>query len=484
VFQDQKTITTVSDELFEETDVSLHQLTSVLGSVMTRKIDYADIYFQRIHEESWCIEENKVKDASTSFEQGFGLRVVSDDKTGFAYADDISYSALTDAARTAGSIVSASASVPVLSSKPVTSRILYPATNPLAGMNDSEKVSFLHEMNAYARSLDSRIEEVSVRLSSRYETVLVSDGYGALSADIRPLIVVQVQVMAVEGKRREQGSGGGGGRADFYALFGQGEGLKLVDKAARQAILNLSAEPAPAGQMPVVLGPGWPGVLLHEAVGHGLEGDCNRKGSSVFCDKMGKKVASDLCTVVDDGTIPGRRGSLSMDDEGVETKRTLLIENGILVGYMQDRHNARLMSMELTGNGRRESYAHLPLPRMTNTFLLAGKSDPENIIASVDRGIYAVDFAGGQVDTTSGKFVFSMSEAYLIENGKIGAPLKGATLIGHGPDILHEVSMVGHDLQLDSGIGTCGKAGQTVPVGVGQPTLRIDKMTVGGSKIE
>jgi TldD protein len=326
------------------------------------------------------------------------------------------------------------------------------------------------------------VEEVTVRLSSRYETVLVSNGYGQLSADIRPLIVVHVQVIAVEGKRREQGGAGGGGRADFYSLFADGEGLQLVDKAVRQATLNLSAEAAPAGQMPVVLGPGWPGVLLHEAVGHGLEGDCNRKGSSVFADKMGKKVASDLCTVVDDGTIAGRRGSLSIDDEGVETQRTTLIEDGVLVGYMQDRHNARLMSSLPTGNGRRESYAHMPMPRMTNTFMLAGKSEPSDIIASVDKGIYAVDFAGGQVDTTSGQFVFSMSEAYLIENGKIGAPLKGATLIGSGPDVLHEVSMVGNDLQLDSGIGTCGKAGQTVPVGVGQPTLRVDKLTVGGSR--
>lgn len=472
----------VSDELLQETDVTLNKLTTVLGGVMTRQVDYADVYLQRIDEESWAIEEGVVKDASTSLEQGFGLRVVCGEKTGFAYADDISCRSLTDAASSAGSIVHASGDTTIAVTKHAAAPALYPATNPLAAVSDVEKVAFLHEMNAYARSLDKRVEEVTVRLSSRYETVLVTNGYGQLTADIRPLIVVQVQVIAVEGKRREQGGAGGGGRADFQDLFGEGQGLKLVDKAVRQATLNLRAEAAPAGQMPVVLGPGWPGVLLHEAVGHGLEGDCNRKGSSVFADKMGKKVASELCTVVDDGTILGRRGSLSIDDEGVEPQCTTLIENGVLVGYMQDRHNAQLMSMLPTGNGRRESYAHLPLPRMTNTFMLAGESDPASIIASVDSGIYAVDFAGGQVDTTSGKFVFSMSEAYLIENGKIGAPLKGATIIGNGPDVLHEVSMVGNDLQLDSGIGSCGKAGQTVPVGVGQPTLRVDKMTVGGSR--
>jgi TldD protein len=472
----------VSHSLLDETDVTLIKLNKILGGAMTRQVDYADIYLQRIHEESWSIEENVVKEASTSLEQGFGLRVICGDKTGFAYADDISYRALIDAASSASSIVYSSGSAAITPVKDRFSKMLYPAINPLANKNDSEKVAFLHEVNAYVRSLDKRIEEVTIRLSSRYETVLMGNGYGQLAADIRPLVTVHVHVIAVEGKRREQGSAGGGGRATFQELFGNQEACKFADKAVRQAILNLSAIAAPAGQMPVVLGSGWPGVLLHEAVGHGLEADCNRKGSSAFAERMGQRVASRLCTVVDDGTIPGRRGSLSIDDEGVDTQRTTLIENGVLVGYMQDRHNARLMSSLPTGNGRRESYAHLPLPRMTNTFMLAGSSEPKDIIASVDRGIYAVDFSGGQVDIASGKFVFSMSEAYLIENGKMGAPLKGATIIGNGPDVLHEVSLVGNDLQLDSGIGSCGKAGQTIPVGVGQPTLRVDKMTVGGSQ--
>ena len=480
---DEKQLLTMADQtLLSETDVSLYKLSGVLGGVMTREIDYADLYLQRIHTESWSIEENVVKEASTSLEQGFGLRAICGEKTGFAYADDISLSALTDAACSAKSIADSSGSTAITSAKTLVSKPLYPAVNPVAALEDAQKVAFLHQVNAYARSLDPRIEEVTVRLSSQYETVLIANGYGQLAADVRPLITVNVHVIAVSGKRREQGGGGGGGRGTFEELFGDGQALKLADKAVRQAILNLSAEAAPAGQMPVVLGPGWPGVLLHEAVGHGLEADCNRKGSSAFADRMGQKVASDLCTVVDDGTIPGRRGSLSVDDEGVESQRTTLIEDGVLVGYMQDRQNASLMSALPTGNGRRESYAHLPLPRMTNTFMLAGQSQPQDIIASVDRGIYAVDFAGGQVDITSGKFVFSMSEAYLIENGKIGSPLKGATIIGSGPDVLHEVSMVGNDLQLDGGIGSCGKAGQTVPVGVGQPTLRVDRMTVGGSQ--
>ncbi len=479
---EKQMLSVASDTLLEDTDVTPAKLNAILGGVMTRQVDYADIYLQQIHEESWSIEENVVKEASTSLEQGFGLRAVCGEKTGFAYADDISFRSLSEAANSAKSIVHSSGSTAITSAKNACATALYPATNPLANFSDEQKVAFLHEVNAYARSLDKRIEEVTVRLSSRFETVLVSNGYGQLSADIRPLVTVHVHVIAVSGDRREQGGAGGGGRAEFQDLFGGDEGLRLADKAVRQALLNLSAESAPAGQMPVVLGPGWPGVLLHEAVGHGLEGDCNRKGSSAFADRMGQKVASDLCTVVDDGTIPGRRGSLSIDDEGVDTQRTTLIEDGVLVGYMQDRHNARLMSSLPTGNGRRESYAHLPLPRMTNTFMLAGNSEPSDIIASVDRGIYAVDFAGGQVDIASGKFVFSMSEAYLIENGKIGAPLKGATIIGNGPDVLHEVSMVGNDLQLDSGIGSCGKAGQTVPVGVGQPTLRVDKITVGGSR--
>ena len=387
-----------------------------------------------------------------------------------------------NAASSARAIAGSKGSATAVIGTPGAGHSLYPTTHPLAQLSDSAKVATLHEINAYARSLDKRIEQVSARLSARHEVVLVCNGEGEMATDVRPLVTLHVQVIAVDGDRREQGGAGGGGRAEFEVLFGDGQALQLADKAVRQAILNLSAIAAPAGQMPVVLGPGWPGVLLHEAVGHGLEGDCNRKGSSVFADKMGQKVATDLCTVVDDGTIKGRRGSLNIDDEGVKTQRTTLIENGVLVGYMQDRHNARLMSTESTGNGRRESYSHLPIPRMTNTFMLPGSSKPADIIASVDRGIYAVDFAGGQVDTTSGKFVFSMSEAYLIENGKIGAPLKGATIIGSGPDVLHQVSMVGDDLQLDSGIGVCGKAGQTVPVGVGQPTLRVDKITVGGSQ--
>jgi TldD protein len=352
----------------------------------------------------------------------------------------------------------------------------------MASLSAEEKVDLLRQIDTYTRSLDPRIQQVVVSLSATHDTILVAATDGTLAADVRPLVHLSLAVIAEQNGRREQGSAGGGGRFDYLQLVADNNWQRFADEAARQALVNLEAKDAPAGCMTVVLGPGWPGVLLHEAVGHGLEGDFNRKGTSAFSGRMGEKVAAEGVTIVDDGTLPERRGSLSVDDEGIATERTVLVENGVLVGYMQDRLNARLMKMKPTGNGRRESFTHLPMPRMTNTFMLAGDKDPDEIIASVDKGLYAVNFAGGQVDITSGKFVFSASEAYLIENGKVTCPVKGATLIGNGPDVMTRVSMVGNDLQLDPGVGVCGKDGQSVPVGVGQPTLRIEALTVGGTR--
>ncbi|MBS4051316.1 MAG: metalloprotease TldD [Methylomonas sp.] len=455
----------------------------VMSTLLSVPVDAADIYFQSSHFESWSLEGGIVKEGTHSIEHGAGVRVVSGDKTGFAYSDRIELPILLEAANNVKAIVrqgqQAQHRIQTADSWPQ----LYRPLNPLSSLADQDKIDLLKRVDAETRKLDSRIEEVMVSLVAAYDNVLVANQDGSLIADVRPLVRMNVSVIMVENGRREQGSMGGGGRSD-YSYFLEGDrAMDFAREAVRQAQVNLQAEEAPAGNMTVVLGPGWPGILLHEAIGHGLEGDFNRKGTSAFSGRVGERVASDLCTVVDDGTLPGRRGSLSIDDEGTPTENTVLIENGILKGYMQDKLNARLMGVKPTGNGRRESYAHLPMPRMTNTYMLPGQSDPEEIIRSVKKGLFARNFGGGQVDITSGKFVFSASEAYLIENGKITRPVKGATLIGNGPDVLTKVSMVGNDMQLDSGVGTCGKEGQSVPVGVGQPTLKIDGMTVGGTSL-
>lgn len=470
-----------TQSLLSPANLNAHQLEEVLGKAMTGTVDSADIYLQGSRGESWVLEDGIVKGGDFSIDRGFGLRVMSGEKTGFAYADDIALPALQKAAQSARSIVRSGGTGLVQVAKQTPVRHLYPAINPLDSLAEPEKIALLHQIDAKARSLDPRIQQVVVSLSASYNIVLLINSEGVLAADVRPLVNLWVKVIAEENGKRERGQAGGGGRSGYEIFTTQQKGIEFAEIAVRQALLNLTAIEAPAGTMPVVLAPGWPAVLLHEAVGHGLEADFNRRGSSIFSGRLGQKVISPLCTIVDDGTIPGRRGSLTIDDEGVPAQNTILIEKGILKNYMQDRQNARLMGMQPTGNGRRESYAHLPLPRMTNTYMLPGESNPEEIIASVKRGLYAVDFAGGQVDTTSGKFVFTTSEAYLIENGKITTPVKGATLIGDGPAVLNQVSMVGNDLKLDSGIGTCGKEGQTVPVGVGQPTLKIDSLTVGGS---
>lgn len=470
------------NSLLQPTSLDILALENALGQAMSSAIDTADLFLQSSYEETWSVEDGIVKDADYSFDRGFGLRVISGEKTGFAYADEIHVNSLKEAAKSASSIVHANGNRATQRIKTNFTAALYPKVNPINAMSEKEKISLLQQVDHYTRKKDPRIKQVIVRLSGQHDIILILDSDGMLSADIRPLVSLVVRVYVEQNGQKEYGLGGGGGRSNYDIFMDDSTPFSYADKAVTQALRNLTAEPAPAGSMPVILGSGWPAVLLHEAVGHGLEGDFNRKGSSAFSEKLGERVASPLCTVVDDGTIPGCRGSLSIDDEGTVTEKTVLIKNGVLKNYMQDRHNARLMKMKPTGNGRRESYAHLPIPRMTNTHMLAGKSDPKEIIASVKKGLYAVDFSGGQVDITSGKFVFSTSEAYLIEDGKISRPVKGATLIGSGPDILHHVSMVGNNLKLDSGIGTCGKAGQSVPVGVGQPTVKIDKLTVGGVK--
>lgn len=472
-------IQTVSATLLDPVSLQPKDLQQILDQTMTRSINRADIFLQYRQEESWSLEDSIVKDSHFSLDRGFGLRAISKEKTGFAYADDICRDTLISAARSAKSI--GNESVSLLKSMPgtVPKRELYSAINPLITLKEDEKVNLLRRVDQYLRSKNSEIIQVVANLSGEYDVVLIMNNEGLIIADVRPLVQFSVQVIIEKNGRREFGFGGGGARTG-YDIF-ESTMFDYADKALRQALLNLEAIPAPAGTLPVVLGPGWPGILLHEAIGHGLEGDFNRKGSSAFSGRLGEKVASPLCTIVDNGTLPGRRGSLNVDDEGTITQNTVLIEAGILKNYMQDRMNAELMNMQATGNARRQSYAHLPMPRMTNTYLLPGDSNSEEIIASVNKGIYAVDFSGGQVDITSGKFVFSTSEAYLIENGKITRPIKGATLIGNGPDVLTKVSMVGNDLELDSGLGNCGKAGQTVPVGVGQPTIKVDALTVGGS---
>jgi TldD protein len=458
------------------------QLELVLADLMGPAVDAGDLYFQSTTHESWLLEDGLVRSGSHAVEQGVGIRAISGEKTGFAYADEILMPALLQASGAARAIVRQGQQGQVQAWKKQQTAALYSAEDPMLSLGAEEKVDLLRQIDSYARSRDPRVSQVIVSLAASFETILVASTDGTFAADIRPLVRLSINVIVEQGDRREQGSDGGGGRINYVDLIENNSWQLMADEAVRQALVNLEAGPAPAGTMTVVLGPGWPGILLHEAVGHGLEGDFNRKGTSAFSGRLGEKVAADCVTVVDDGTIKKRRGSLTIDDEGTPTEQTVLIENGVLRTYMQDKLNARLMNMAPTGNGRRESFAHLPMPRMTNTYMLPGDFEADEIISSVDKGLYAVNFSGGQVDITSGRFVFSASEAYLIENGKITRPVKGATLIGNGPDAMTRVSMVGNDLKLDAGIGVCGKDGQSVPVGVGQPTLRIDGLTVGGTE--
>ncbi|MDN5874606.1 MAG: metalloprotease TldD [Sinobacteraceae bacterium] len=459
-------------------------LERLLGSLMRPGIDAADLYFQQATTEGWFFEDGIVKSGSHSTERGVGVRAMSEDKTGFAYTDEVAMPALDDASRSATAIVRQGASGQVaVAHHGITTPALYPADDPLASWPTETKLALLRRADKVARAADPRVIRVTVSLAGRFESILVAAADGTLAADVRPLVRMNVTVVVEQAGRRERAGFGGGGRGVYGQFFSDDAVDGYAREAVRQALVQLDAVAAPAGSWPVVLGPGWPGVLLHEAVGHGLEGDFNRKGNSAYSGRMGQKVASDLCTVVDDGTLPGRRGSLTRDDEGTSSQCTTLIEGGILRAYMQDKFNARLMGGVSTGNGRRESFAHLPMPRMTNTYLLPGPHDPGEIIASVKKGVYAANFAGGQVDITNGNFVFSATEAYMIEDGKITTPLKGATLIGNGPEALSKVSMLGNDLKLDSGVGVCGKEGQSVPVGVGQPTLKIDELTVGGTQL-
>ena len=456
------------------------RLQAVFGQIMAHRVDYADLYFQYTRSESWSLEEGIVKSGSFNIDQGVGVRAVSGEKTAFAYSDDISLTALDAAAQATRAIARQGQAGRKRVARRASGHNLYTPQDPIASLQDQAKVALLERIERRARALDPRVSQVMAYLAGEYEVVLVARSDGILAADVRPLVRLSLQVIVEDHGRREQGSSGGGGRFD-YAYFTDEVLEDYARRAVDQALVNLEARPAPAGTMTVVLGPGWPGVLLHEAIGHGLEGDFNRKGTSAFSGRIGERVAAPGVTVVDDGTLVRRRGSLNVDDEGQPTQRNVLIENGVLKGYMQDSLNARLMKVRPTGNGRRESYAHIPMPRMTNTYMLNGDTPREEIIASVKNGLYAVNFGGGQVDITSGKFVFSASEAYVIENGKPTHPVKGATLIGNGPDALTRVVLIGDDMALDPGVGTCGKEGQSVPVGVGQPTLRIDGLTVGGT---
>jgi TldD protein len=467
--------------LLEPTGLTEGHLDRLLGQLISPHIDTADVYFESSRIESWVLEDGIIKEGSHSIDQGAGVRAVRGEKTGFAYTDEIYSPSLLEAARTVRAIARSAGEGRIRISRTAPPRSLYRPINPLESLGGADKVELLRRVDAEARAADPRITQVIVSLVAAHDVILVASSDGHLSADVRPLVRLGVSVIAEQKNRREQGSSGGGARQGLEFFLEHDRALGYAREAVRQALVNLDAVDAPAGTMTVVLGAGWPGVLLHEAVGHGLEGDFNRKGTSAFTGRIGQRVASKLCTVVDDGTLPGRRGSLNIDDEGTPAQQTVLIEQGVLRGYMQDKLNARLMGQAPTGNGRRESYAHLPMPRMTNTYMLAGPHSQEEIIASVDKGLYAVSFGGGQVDITSGKFVFSASEAYLIEKGRATRPVKGATLIGNGPDVLTRVSMVGNDLALDQGVGTCGKEGQSVPVGVGQPTLRVEQLTVGGT---
>ena len=458
-----------------------NRVAGILGEVMGHAVDYSDVYFQAVREESWSLEDGIVKDGAHSIDRGVGVRALAGERTGFAYSDEVVLPALLESARAARAIARSGSTGALQAWHARGGRELYTAVDPIDTLDDRDKVRLLEEIDREARALDPRITQVMASLSASHETIMVLASDGTLAADVRPLVRLNVSVIIEHDGRREQGYAGGGGRF-AYTEFRAGERWRaLVREAVRTAQVNLEAVPAPAGTMTVVLGPGWPGVLLHEAVGHGLEGDFNRKGTSAFSGRIGQRVAAPECTVVDDGTLPNRRGSLNIDDEGTPTQYTTLIENGVLCGYLQDKLNARLMGVTPTGNGRRESFAHLTLPRMTNTYMLPGPHSPEEIVSSVAKGLYCRHFGGGQVDITSGKFVFSASEAYLIENGRITRPVKGATLIGNGPDVMTRISMVGDDLRLDDGVGTCGKDGQDIPVGVGQPTLRVDGLTVGGT---
>jgi TldD protein len=477
-----ESLATAKSLLLDPWGLTEADMARALGEIFTHKVDYADLYFQYTRSEGWSLEEGIVKTGSFSIGQGVGVRAVSGEKTAFAYSDTLSPEALLSSARTVRTIARQGAGkVRVLARDPdEVGQILYPGIDPLLTLSAPEKVALLERIEGMARARDPHVIQVMAGLGAEYDVILVAGSDGRLAADVRPLVRLSLTVIAERNGRREMGHGGGGGRSGL-AYFTDERLSEYVERAVHESMVNLEAKPAPAGQMTVVLGSGWPGILLHEAVGHGLEGDFNRKGSSVFSDRIGERVASKGVTVVDDGTLPDRRGSLNIDDEGNPTQRNVLIDDGVLLGYMQDTTNARLMKTPVTGNGRRESFAHLPMPRMTNTYMLAGDKDPAEIIASVKNGLYAVNFGGGQVDITNGKFVFSASEAYMIENGKVTYPVKGATLIGSGPEAMTQISMIGKDLRLDSGVGTCGKEGQSVPVGVGMPTLRMDGLTVGGT---
>ncbi len=470
----------VRQHVLDAGGIADHDLERALGTLMRGAVDNADLYFEVSRQESWTLEDGIVKEGAHSIEQGVGVRAMAGEKTGFAYSDEVLVPALLQASQAAGAIVRQGQQGRVQAWQPRAGHRLYEPVDPLPTLRDDDKVALLQRVDREVRALDPRVKQVVASLAAAHDVVLVCASDGTMAADVRPLVRFNISVIVEDGDKREQGYAGGGGRFGYDHL-GPERLLDFGREAVRQALVNLDAVPAPSGEMIVVLGPGWPGVLLHEAIGHGLEGDFNRKGTSAFTGRIGERVASELCTVVDDGTLPGRRGSLNMDDEGTPTRNTVLIENGILKGYLQDKMNARLMGVESTGNGRRQSFAHTPMPRMTNTYMLAGPHHPDEIIASVKKGVYARNFGGGQVDITSGKFVFSATEAYRIENGKIGAPIRDATLVGDGPTVLNRVTMVGNDLALDTGIGVCGKEGQSVPVGVGQPTLRIDGLTVGGT---
>jgi len=473
--------------ILEPAGLDVGMLESVLGIIHAYAVDEGELYFQMARDESWSLEDGIVKDGAHSIDQGVGVRAIAGERTGFAYSDDIALPALQEAARAARAIArhgsggTAPAGHAVASARAVTGHRLYLPADPIVTLADADKVAFLLRLDREARRLDPRVRQVMASLAAVHEIILVANSNGTLAADVRPLVRVNVSVIMEDGGRHEQGYAGMGGRYTIAELVKDAAVHDLPRQAVHAASINLEAVPTPAGTMTVVLAGGWPGVMLHEAVGHPLEGDFNRKGTSAFTGRMGETVASPLCTVVDDGTLARRRGSLNIDDEGTPTRCTTLIENGVLTGYMQDRLNARLMGTQPTGNGRRESFAHATMPRMTNTYMLAGPHDPEEIIRSVKRGLYAVNFGGGQVDITSGKFVFSANEAYLIEDGRVTRPVKGASLIGSGPEVLQRVTMLGNDLKLDAGVGNCGKEGQTVPVGVGQPTIKVEALTVGGT---
>ena len=474
-------IESVMADMLAPAGLEERHLSRTLGSILRGGVDYADLYFQVSRQESWTLEDGIIREGSFNLDQGVGVRAVSGEKTGLAYSDELMLPALEQAAGAARAIARQGESRRVPAWQRGDAAPLYTGTDPTTSVPDAEKTALITRIDAATRDLDSRVEQVIISMTSGQDLVLVAGSDGTLAADVRPLVRFNVSVILEHNGRREQGYAGGGARSDLRYFLAGDRPLEYAREAVRQAAVSLEAVPAPAGTMPVVLGPGWPGILLHEAVGHGLEGDFNRKGTSAFSGKVGQKVAAPHCTIVDDGTLPNRRGSLAIDDEGTPGRYNVLVEDGVLKGYMQDKLNARLMGVAPTGNGRRESYAHMPMPRMTNTYMLAGPHDHDEIIASVKKGLYAPNFGGGQVDITSGKFVFSASEAYLIENGTITAPVKGAMLIGDGPDALTKISMVGDNLQLDGGVGTCGKEGQSVPVGVGQPTLKIDELTVGGT---